>query len=158
MCICWKLGKGRKVKIYDPVWLHFQVNFTPSILISSHFLWQRRFMLLFPGASHSAYRESSRVLYPSFLVFCMQIHQLRVLLKSRFWLPLQRDLTFWVSNKLVDAAAHPVAGTTLDTARFYISLLSRTTPSSPWKSCLTSLSHLIPVTLREPAFSPCFLS
>lgn len=38
--ICWKLGKGRKVKIYVPVWLHFQVNFTPSIFISSHFLWE----------------------------------------------------------------------------------------------------------------------
>ena len=62
-------------------------------------------MLLFPGASHSAYRESLRILYPGFLVFSMQIHQLRVLLRSRFWLRLQRDLTFRVSNKLVDAAA-----------------------------------------------------
>ena len=108
-------------------------------------------MLLFPGASHSAYRESLRVLYPGFLVFSMQIHQLRVLPRSRFWLTLQRDLTFWVSNKLMDAAARPAPGTTVDTARFSISLLSGTTPSSPWKSCLLSPSHAIPVTLKEPS-------
>lgn len=47
--ICWKLGKETKVKIYVPVWLHFQVNFTPCILISSHFLREKVYAPLSRG-------------------------------------------------------------------------------------------------------------
>lgn len=85
----------------------------------------------------------------------MQIHQLRVLLKSRFLTHFCRGT--WHSEFLtipVDAAAHPIPGTTLNTARFYISPFQDHT-FSPWKSC-PALSPIYQSPLKEPTFNPCF--